>query len=678
MMLAVWGTAPALGGSEAARPDAGPAATRVLHFPKDQCVGWLCAEAGPGPHYTCVENRFDPSLPWGLEPVLLDLRTLWDMMAKAQGDVIIPADRPIQLGVLLRPRYPPAPTDTFWRDRCPTDPVDLSGLADLGPDDLYKLDANCTPGGAADADERVLKPLARLTGLQMLHLSWTGTTDKGMEHLRNLRRLRSLELSEPRVGNSGLAVLKDLTALEYLDLETGAGDAGLKHVGQLPNLRWTRIRMGGIRGPGLAELARLPRLERLCLWGETGITDQHVRYLEGLTHLKSLTLWGTSYPLTDATLASIGKLTGLEELYFVRIATDFTDEGMAYLKGLKNLRKVEFTSPVGELGLRHLATLPRLESIKPLELTGENIKQLAGLRACKSVRVDAPGRAANSGRLPDLSSLGGLPSLEELEFFDNDWVTDRDLACLPSLARLKSLFVSSENVTDASLTVVAKLTQLEHLNFMQLKGAKRGLNQLNALTNLQTLDMVTARDMPQTIDEIPLNLSALVNLRTLRLRQFCLSDNDLACLAGLHHLEVLDLDGAFTETALSYLKDLPEVRIMHISRVTCTDGQGLVALGSMPNLADLTLYGRITDAALQRLSGFPSLWSLTVYTDEPIRPETVAYLKQALPALQHLHFYRWSLSPGQATVPTYPRQGRRGINPPRINRPAPQNPRRLR
>ena len=50
-----------------------------------------------------------------------------------------------------------------------------------------------------------------------------------------------------------------------------------------------------------------------------------IRYLEGLTHLKSLTLWGTDDPpLTDASLASISKLTGLEELYFVRIATKFT------------------------------------------------------------------------------------------------------------------------------------------------------------------------------------------------------------------------------------------------------------------------------------------------------------------------------------------------------------------
>ena len=72
------------------------------------------------------------------------------------------------------------------------------------------------------ADERVVKPLSRLTGLKMLRLYGTGMTNKGMEYLRNLRSLQSLELWEAGVSNNGLAALKDLSRLEYLDLDTGA------------------------------------------------------------------------------------------------------------------------------------------------------------------------------------------------------------------------------------------------------------------------------------------------------------------------------------------------------------------------------------------------------------------------------------------------------------------------
>jgi hypothetical protein len=42
------------------------------------------------------------------------------------------------------------------------------------------------------------------------------------------------------------------------------------------------------------------------------LSDQHIRHLEGLTHLKSLTLWAPTTSLTDASLVSISKLAGLE------------------------------------------------------------------------------------------------------------------------------------------------------------------------------------------------------------------------------------------------------------------------------------------------------------------------------------------------------------------------------
>ena len=133
--------------------------------------------------------------------------------------------------------------------------------------------------------------------------------------------------------------------------------------------------------------SKLPRLERLCLWGETGLSDRHISYLEGLTRLKSLTLWGTNETLTDASLASIGKLTGLEELYFIRIATKFTEAGPAHLKNLKNLRKVGFgTSQIGAEGLQHLAALPKLEAIKSVKLSTESIQTLASFKNLKSYK----------------------------------------------------------------------------------------------------------------------------------------------------------------------------------------------------------------------------------------------------------------------------------------------------
>ncbi len=177
----------------------------------------------------------------------------------------------------------------------------------------------------------VFAPLRRLTGLEMLGLHGSGVTDEGLQHLRALRSLKGLELSQFPVASRGLAVLKDLPALEYLSLNTGLTDADLKEVAQVSRLRWLSIVGGRMWGPGLAELAKLSRLERLCFWGARGggpIYDRHMQYLEGVRQIKSLTLYGTD-DLTDASLASIGKIENLEELYFIMAAPKFTPAGLA-------------------------------------------------------------------------------------------------------------------------------------------------------------------------------------------------------------------------------------------------------------------------------------------------------------------------------------------------------------
>ncbi len=191
---------------------AGPAATRVLHFPQDQYVGTLCLD----PSLVIVnwgQNR-DPSLPYGLDPRRLDLNYDWSFLGFAQGDAVVPAGRNVVLNVMLRlrkedarglARLPPRQYQTFGIDRCRADPLDLSGLSALDLNDLYDLHV-CSLVPQADADQRVLQPIRHLTGLKVLRLSGTGVTDKGLEYLKDLHSLRALELGgESSVGNQGLA-----------------------------------------------------------------------------------------------------------------------------------------------------------------------------------------------------------------------------------------------------------------------------------------------------------------------------------------------------------------------------------------------------------------------------------------------------------------------------------------
>ena len=622
---------------------AGTSMGKVLRFPSDQCMGGLTVE-DPCLGSEYMELGRDLSLPLGLDPKCVRLGGGWDFAGRAQGDVAVSTDRNIGLVVMLRPtkadwsRLPKLSRD-FLRDRVTVDPEDLSGLSGLTPDDLYMLRVSSLIR-RRDADQRILEPLSRLTGLRILCLSQTGVTNTQIGHLRSLRSLRALALSQEwSLGNAGHAALEDLPSLEYLDCDTGVTDVGLKHLGRLQNLRWLRLRMGKIWGPGLAELANAPRLERLCLWGTKGLSDRHLSYLEGLTHLKSLTLWGTPVPLTDATLASIGKLRSLEELYFIRIATKFTDGGLVHLKNLPNLRKLEgLGSPaIGAEGLRYLAGLPHLESITDVELSAEVIAILPSFRNLKSLQFVGmmPPRGASVPRM-DISGLADLTGLEELVLGGARWEPEA-LAALGPLQELRRLRVLGD-VTDENLATFGKLKKLEHLSVNGRNVTKRGLNQLNGLTNLRTLSVKVFADGAVPLDETPLELGALAKLKTLSMSGLSLRDGDLASLAGMRHLEWLTLqNGEFSDAGLHHLKDMGALQILTLTNFDSSTGAGLARLADLESLRDLKLQGRITDRALEHLGDLPSVWSLWIVTDELIRAETADRLRERLPAIEHIH-----------------------------------------
>lgn len=619
-------------------------ATKVLHFPADQYMGRLSAE-DPRLGSEYAETGRDLSYPFGFDPVRVCLAGDHDFVGRAQGDVVAPADKRLFLLTILRP--PEAEMSRlsdlsrhFLEGRVTIDPTDLEGLSQLDPNDLFQLRV-CGLARRSDTGSRVLAPISRLTGLGVLGLSRTGVTDAQMNYLKPLQSLRALELGESTVRNAGLAVLKDLPVLEYLDLDTATTDVGLKHVGDLQNLRWLRLRMGRIWGRGLTELARMPHLERLSLWGETGLTDRHVSYLEGLTRPKSLTLWGSNYTLTDASLASISKLTSLEELHFIRINTQFTDAGMRYLERLRNLRKVSFSFfRVGAEGLQHLANLPHLESIKGLAPSADAARVLPSFRNLKALDVNWIIPPIGTPVPPEVvSAMGQLPSLEELAVMGGKW-SQEDLLVFGKLTNLKRLRLGmNDEFKEPVFTEIAKLENLEYLNLSVGTVSKAGLNRLQSLTKLRRLGVRShSREGLQT-DETPLTLSALTHLKTLELTGLDLRDADLASLATMRDAEWVVLGGGDTlsEAGLRYLQNLESVKLLTIRGLDCPTGAGFSGLAGLQNLGNLRIEGRIPDQALRQLPGLPSVWSLTIVTDEVIRAETADRVGRRFPALQHIH-----------------------------------------
>jgi len=629
------------------KPKKPAGATKVLSFPSGQCMGnlYLEPESGPG---------------WSPEHVRLSGE--WEYLRPAQGDVLVPEDRNVQLSVYLA--LSPSESAKFRAqnplghqllidDRTREDPDDLSGLSELDPNDLFRLAVCSAMYLRAGANPRIFEPISHLTGLGILTLNSTGMTDEGLEHLRALRSLRGLELTESSISSRGLAVLKDLPTLVYLDLYTGVTDAGLRQVAQLSNLRWLRVRTGNIWGPGLAELENMPRLERLCLWGTSPISDRHLQYMEGLTQLKSLTLWGICDRLTDASLASINKLKNLEELYFIRTGPRFTPVGIAHLKDLKNLKKLDFAQTwIGPAGayygdeiVRQLAVnLPNLESIKGIRyLSAEGMKTLTRFRNLKCLHVTLKDQKQGYYGPTGLFNLAGLGSLEELLISSEESLSDADLACLEQLGHLKELNIMSKHLTGRGLASIGKLKQLESLTIFA-SVTRSGLTQLNGLSRLHHLSVVAPPQMnaPKTdpTDELKLDLSGLEEMKDMNLA-LSLQDSDFAFLEHLPLLENLSIQpepgSTLTGAFLRQIRELPELNRLYVSGLSGCTGEDMAYLNGLSKLRDLTLRGRITDSALRRLSSLPSMWSLRVDTDEPISKQTVTDLTKSHPTVEYIH-----------------------------------------
>ena len=84
-----------------------------------------------------------------------------------------------------------------------------------------------------------LEHLKGLTCLQTLELKQPNVTDAGLEHLKGLTQLQSLDLIGTQVTDAGLKHLEGLTQLQSLDLSyTKVTDAGLEHLKGLTNLRY--------------------------------------------------------------------------------------------------------------------------------------------------------------------------------------------------------------------------------------------------------------------------------------------------------------------------------------------------------------------------------------------------------------------------------------------------------
>src|SRR5204863_6737863 len=98
-----------------------------------------------------------------------------------------------------------------------------------------------------------LAHLENLTKLRILFLRATYISGEGLTHLRNMKQLRKLDLSEvPGITDDGLESLTGMRELVWLNLwNTRAGNAGMEHVAKLSNLLYLNLDNTGVDDEGL-------------------------------------------------------------------------------------------------------------------------------------------------------------------------------------------------------------------------------------------------------------------------------------------------------------------------------------------------------------------------------------------------------------------------------------------
>lgn len=452
--------------------------------------------------------------------------------------------------------------------------------------------------------------LRSLASLRSVHLRHMPLSDADLPTLQGLfANLRVLFLTETRLTNAGARDLRRLAGLEVLAIH-GAQitDAGLAELSSLANLRTLSLHDNRITGPGLAQLRRLRHLEILNL-RRNPLHDEGLRHFRSPPRLKHLYLpdsvtpagaahifqdhptisadmkdgswvagWFRPIPTTDAQLEKIAQggntFTALRLADSDVAASYVSDKGLAHLKGLTRLKRLDLPGGITDAGMESLQGLHDLEEIHiDLEdpysaigrITGAGLAYLAGAGNLRSVYLN---HAADA----HVVQLAKFPKLERL-YLGGKAITNDGLARIAGMTQLKYLSVHAGRADDHGLASLNTLTGLKRLAVFGDRISGSGLERLTALANLEDLEfgVVTLRRPP-----IP-SLKALRHLKRLVLLQFApASDADIAQIEEMTRLEELTiLPTRITDTGLMRLKNLPQLkRIMLSSPNVTTAGVG--------------------------------------------------------------------------------------------------------
>jgi len=248
----------------------------------------------------------------------------------------------------------------------------LSNLRQLGISRDYIIDPEMDKGYYTDEGVKVL---SKLSQLEELNIGSRGMSDKSMDYISSLTKLKVLRLGQGNtVTDKGIAKLRALTSLEELGINyANMTISGLSALNNLSNLK--QLDVEGMKQDGsVLDISGMTKLERLTLktrYEEPSvICDEDLACLVNLKDLKQLYIRCAEQPMkpmviTDKGMAHLEGLTKMEDL---GIGGILTDEGLKSLRNMKNMWRLSiYGGRFTDKGLRHLEGFRKLRMLTIIE-----------------------------------------------------------------------------------------------------------------------------------------------------------------------------------------------------------------------------------------------------------------------------------------------------------------------
>ncbi len=161
-----------------------------------------------------------------------------------------------------------------------------------------------------DADVDILKGRANITSVRLADSS--GVTDKVVNILRTLPKLKHVEFQEVNITDEGLRKLATIDSLERVTIRyCPISDAGVGYLAKLPRLKSLAVEQCPIFGTCLRQLEQAKSLRKLS-FSETNVDDGIAGDIAKMKQLTDLDLSYTD--ITGRTLTALIKLKRLERL----------------------------------------------------------------------------------------------------------------------------------------------------------------------------------------------------------------------------------------------------------------------------------------------------------------------------------------------------------------------------